>query len=183
MGAILFINEEIMSAKKYIPFVRTRVIDSHPELPIDPDIQNLRRWRWPPHFHPYLMGSVFIGGCGGAITRYLITQALPPTASGWPLSTLCVNLTGSFALGFLLEFLARFGIDKGFRRILRLMIGTGFIGAYTTYSTFALDIHSLYTTSPAIAASYSAITLAGGIALSGFGIQLAAIHHKRRGLR
>ena len=168
-----------MPIKGYI--LRRRDIDSHPELPIDPDLEQPNRWRWPPQFHGYLLASVFIGGCGGAYARYAVDSALPTTASGWPIATLFVNLLGAFTLGLLLEALTRIGKDKGLTRTVRLMVGTGFIGAFTTYSTFSLDVHTLLLAHQfTIALTYAAFTVIGGVLLGALGVQTASRHHARR---
>lgn len=152
-------------------------IDTHPELPIDPDAVQPGTYKWPPHFQPLLVLYVFLGGCAGAYMRYLVGLALPPS-NGWPVATITVNLLGAFVLGFLLEGLARLGDDKGILRAVRLFVGTGFIGAFTTYSTFAVDINSLANSHlVAEAAEYMLATLAGGVILAGLGIQVAARHH------
>ena len=91
---------------------------------------------------------VWAGGAIGTLIRFLIEEALPPSATGWPWATFLINLTGSFALGFLLEFLARRGPDAGWRRGVRLAIGTGVLGGYTTYSTFAVEIAQRTTVTP-----------------------------------
>ena len=169
-----------MPIKGYI--LRRRDIDSHPELPIDPDLEQPNRWRWPPQFHGYLLASVFIGGCGGAYARYTVAEELlPASSSSWPIATLFVNLLGAFTLGLLLEALTRIGKDKGLNRTVRLMVGTGFIGAFTTYSTFSLDVHTLLLAHQfTIALTYVAVTVIGGVLLGALGIQVSSRHHARR---
>ena len=171
-----------MPINKYFKWQR---YDSHPELPIDPDVERLGKNEWPPIFHASLMASVFVGGCGGAYARYTIAEVLPTSTGGWPAATLFVNLLGAFALGFLLEGLARLGKDSGLRQTVRLMLGTGFIGAFTTYSTFGLDIHTLILNHHiTVALTYLIVTIAGGILLSALGIQVASKHrHARQRVR
>ena len=169
-----------MLINKYLKWQR---YDSHPELPIDPDVERPSNSKWPPIFHAYLMASVFVGGCGGACARYAVAEVLPTATGGWPVATLFVNLLGTFTLGFLLEGLARLGKDKGLRQTVRLMLGTGFVGAFTTYSTFSLDIHTLVVNHHiTMALTYLIVTIAGGILLSALGIQVASKHrhaHRR----
>ena len=166
--------------KKVIPsrFLRR---DSHPELPIDPDVVQPGQYKWPPHFAPSLLLIVFLGGCAGAYARYWVSTELLPTADGWPSATLVVNLLGAFLLGLLLEGLVRLGDDSGVRRLIRLTVGTGFMGAFTTYSSFASDVYALMRHETlALAAIYASTTIIGGLALSAFGIWAASSHHKRR---
>ena len=152
--------------------------DTHPELPIDPDVVQPGVYKWPPHFQPLLVLYVFVGGCIGAYARYLVIQAFPTPTNGWPIATLSVNLLGAFALGFLLERLARFGKDQGSLRAMRLLIGTGFLGAFTTYSSFAVETSSFISSHHASEALwYVATTLIGGVVLAALGVQVAVKHH------
>lgn len=154
--------------------------DTHPELPINPDVIKEGEYKWPPHFQPVLILYVFIGGCFGALARYGVIENLPTLANGWPLATTFVNLLGAFTLGLLLEGLSRIGEDIGTLRATRLVLGTGFIGAFTTYSTFAVDTHSLIATGNLMTALWYVLsTLIGGLILCGVGIQIAAVHHQR----
>lgn len=74
----------------------------------------------------------------GTLARFGLAEAIPPHA-GLPLGVFSVNLAGAFALGLLLDALARRGPDEGRRRALRLFLGTGFLGGFTTYSALAVD--------------------------------------------
>jgi CrcB protein len=80
---------------------------------------------------------VAVGGFTGAVLRYAVTVALP---GGFPWGTLAVNVAGSFALGALL-FEARLTGRLGRRA--RLLVGTGFLSSFTTYSTFAAETAAL----------------------------------------
>jgi len=158
--------------------------DTHPELPINPDVIQPGVYRWPPHFTPTLLLYVFLGGCMGTATRYWTSLQLLPAGDGLPVATLFVNLLGAFLLGFLLEGLVRLGSDNGIRRVTRLTVGTGFMGAFTTYSTFAVEIDLLVRQSQTTTAFiYALLTVIGGLILSSAGIQIAAFHHKQRGAR
>ena len=55
-------------------------------------------------------------------------------------------VAGAFLLGWLLEALSRGGPDEGRRRAIRLFVGTGIMGGYTTYSSFAVDTDGLIAT-------------------------------------
>ncbi|MEN3281646.1 MAG: fluoride exporter [Solirubrobacteraceae bacterium] len=79
-------------------------------------------------------GIGLLGGLG-AIGRFLLDGAVSSRVGAFPFGTLAVNLTGSFALGAL--YGAAVGGDA-----LRLA-GVGFLGAYTTFSTWALEAHRL----------------------------------------
>ncbi len=128
-----------------------------------------------------LLLTVFVGGLVGTPARYAVALALPTRTGGWPAGTLLVNLLGAFCLGALLEGLARRGPDTGRRRLLRLGLGTGFLGAFTTYSTLAVETDLLVRAHrPRLAAGYALGTLLAGTLLSAAGIRAAAAHHQRR---
>ncbi|BCW59624.1 hypothetical protein StoSoilB20_29710 [Arthrobacter sp. StoSoilB20] len=115
----------------------------------------------------------------GALARYGLGLVIPAPGA-WPLPTLLINLSGALALGALLEGLSRRGPDVGNRQVLRLALGTGFLGAYTTYSTLALDAVHLFTAGAAVAAAgYLAASLLGGAAATTAGIWVGAWHHRR----
>jgi fluoride exporter len=148
----------------------TSPADPRPELPVDPDSPS------PPlHLRPSAAAWVAAGGVIGTAARYAVALALPTPAASWPWATFVVNLVGAFVLGVLLEALAQSGADSGWRRRLRLLIGTGFCGSLTTYSTFAVEVDLLlHHSAGPIAAGYLAASLVGGIAVTAGGIAVAA---------
>lgn len=143
----------------------------HPELPLDPDEPDRRRAL---HLRPRLVACVAAGGVLGAAARVGVLHALP-RPDELPLATVAVNLVGAFVLGVLLEALARRGPDTGTRRVVRLAAGTGFVGAFTTYSSFAVDIDTLTHDGRAgWALAYLAVSLLGGLVATTAGIAAAA---------
>ncbi|WCC80587.1 CrcB family protein [Cutibacterium equinum] len=86
-----------------------------------------------------LVGLVFLGGCLGTLMRAGIAHAWPAPADGVPWATLVTNLLGAFLLATLLEILLQVGPDEGIRRAIRLCLGTGVLGGFTTYSTLAVE--------------------------------------------
>ncbi len=85
--------------------------------------------------HAYVL--VGIGGLLGANARYLVSVwAAGRFGTAFPYGTMLINVSGSFLLGLLLREVARqFGDDPD----TRLLAGTGFLGAYTTFSTFTYE--------------------------------------------
>ncbi|MCS6884759.1 MAG: fluoride efflux transporter CrcB [Acidobacteriota bacterium] len=85
--------------------------------------------------------AVAIGGALGAVARYVIGSFFVPTVqSGFPYGTFLVNVSGSFAIGFFLTLLEyKLKLDP----VWRLAIATGFLGAYTTFSTFEFELLDL----------------------------------------
>ncbi|WP_077488138.1 CrcB family protein [Sinomonas mesophila] len=130
------------------------------------------------------LALVFVGGVAGTLCRWVLGETLP-APGGWPLPTLLINLAGAVALGALLESLARRGPDAGARRLVRLGLGTGFLGAFTTYSALALDGMRLLLAGRVLeGAGYLAATVLGGAAATLAGVAGAAWLHRgdRRGL-
>jgi len=95
-----------------------------------------------------LMATVHValGGAIGSVLRYQLGRALtgwlgPQAMTAFPWATLAVNLIGSFAMGLLAGWLARHGAgDSGSGEPLRLLIGVGLLGGFTTFSAFSLEL-------------------------------------------
>ena len=86
--------------------------------------------------------AVAAGGAVGALARYLSMSAVGALfGSGFPWATLAVNVVGSFILGILVE-LAALMWSPG--EALRAFLVVGLLGAFTTFSTFSLDVAVLY---------------------------------------
>lgn len=85
---------------------------------------------------------VAAGGAAGSVARYLTgVLALRIAGQGFPWGTFAVNIAGSFAIGLLAElFLRRYPLHPE----LRLLVITGFLGGFTTFSAFTFDIAALY---------------------------------------
>jgi CrcB protein len=135
----------------------------------------------PLHLRPVAVVLVVCGGLFGAAAREVLEQALPAAKHGFPAATFIINLSGAFVLGCLLEALVRSGDDVGWRRRARLAGGTGFCGAFTTYSTFAVESVQLARHGDwSIAVLYVISSLVGGLMLVALGIAVAAWHARRR---
>jgi len=85
--------------------------------------------------------AVGAGGCVGALARYGVSLAVARLwTRDFPLATLLINVSGSFILGLFSTWAAgRIGLDPAFR----LFVATGFVGAYTTFSTFEYETQRL----------------------------------------
>lgn len=124
--------------------------------------------------------AVFAGGALGTLVRAGLARLWPHTAGELPTATLAVNLVGALALGFLLGRLA-LAPDTGWRRTLRLGLGTGFMGGLTTYSTFIVEVEHLAGGADLLgAATYLAGSLVAGVALAAVGLWLAGLGARRR---
>ncbi|HKN90208.1 MAG TPA: fluoride efflux transporter CrcB [Acidimicrobiia bacterium] len=77
-----------------------------------------------------------VAGAGGAVARYLLDRAVADRAQGvFPWGTLVINLTGSLLLGVITGLALHHGLPKAGK----IVLGTGFCGAYTTFSTFSFE--------------------------------------------
>lgn len=124
--------------------------------------------------------AVFVGGGVGACLRYIVSLASPHLSIGSRpepylslLPTLLINLLGAFLLGLLLAYLASRGSETTRLRSLRLSLGTGVLGGFTTYSTFALEAAQLIIDQRwVLASSYLALSLTGGLLLALAGLRV-----------
>ncbi|WP_099362527.1 fluoride efflux transporter CrcB [Fredinandcohnia onubensis] len=113
---------------------------------------------------------VMVGGFLGACSRYLL-GGLVPTTTGFPIGTLSVNLIGCLCLGWLLPFITN---QKKVNPKISLLFGTGFIGSFTTFSTFSVEVVQLMDEGKmTLAILYVATSLFFGILLSFVGYRLA----------
>jgi len=92
---------------------------------------------------PVTLLAVFLGGGAGATCRYGISRFVGARYGGvFPLGTFLINVTGCFALGLLATALAAWRRDVA---VPAALLETGFLGGYTTFSTYALEGVLLYT--------------------------------------
>ncbi len=84
--------------------------------------------------------AVGVGGAFGAMARYVFNLIFAKTFAPFPFATFFINITGSFLIGFLLTvFSEKFEVNEN----VQLAIIVGFLGAYTTFSTFEFEIFGL----------------------------------------
>ena len=115
-----------------------------------------------------------VGGGIGAILRYGLNQWIPYAVIPW--TTLLINVIGSFVLAFLTFSLFQ---DTRYSK-LKLFVGTGLCGGFTTMSTFALETVKLLNTYPAAALLYTMLTLFIGVGMSFAGMAAASQWSRRR---
>lgn len=109
------------------------------------------------------------GGFLGTLTRYAIQLAIPTVHGGSPWAVLLINAMGSIFLGWFFTI----AVPGKITPQLRLAIGTGFTGAFTTFSTFTLDIVRLSEGGEWISAAiYMIVSLLAGLLLCALGISL-----------
>ncbi|TYP74875.1 fluoride efflux transporter CrcB [Paenibacillus methanolicus] len=117
------------------------------------------------------------GGFAGTLLRYWLGEAIPTLGDGFSLGILIINLFGCFALGVLFAATPeRWSTPPQ----IRLGLGTGVMGAFTTFSTFSVQSADLLRTGHAVTAGlYILLSVGGGLALSFAGSRLG--RRPRRG--
>src|SRR3954471_15031958 len=108
-------------------------------VPIDPDIDRGAGGRTTARassLRPAVLGAISAGGVLGASARYGVARLWPVAAGGVPWAAFWTHVSGSFVLGFVLVLIVeRFPPS----RYVRPFVATGFLGAYTTFSTFVVE--------------------------------------------
>ncbi len=116
---------------------------------------------------------VWLGGTLGTGSRFLLSAASPRVLDV-PVATFGINVLGAFGLGVLLAGLAPLAREVGRHPRVRLFVGTGFLGGFTTYSALALDTATLGAGGRVgSAAAYAIGTVVLGAAASYAGMLLA----------
>ena len=165
------------------------------ELPIDPDLapadpaepaldhgaarrpgaRTVRR------AEPRVLVAIAAGGALGAPARYGVAQLIHVTPDSFPWATFWTNITGSFALGLVLILVLERSPPT---RYIRPFLATGFLGAYTTYSTFAVETDLLAKNGQVgVALTYAIVSLLAGFAAVWAGISIARTVPLARGDR
>lgn len=109
----------------------------------------------------WLLLAVAGGSAVGGVSRYLLSGALQRPDASFPTGTLVVNIVGSFLLGALARFAA---ISPSLSPEMRLLIGAGFCGGFTTFSTFSVETLELMQGGAyARAGGYVALSFLGGL--------------------
>ncbi|MFD7159372.1 CrcB family protein [Kribbella sp. NPDC059898] len=110
---------------------------------------------------PAVLGVIAAGGALGATARYLIGLGWPTPAGGFPVNTLLINIVGCGLIGILMVLVTDVFTQQ---RLVRPFLGTGVLGGFTTFSTYAVDIQKLVTGSHAgTGLLYLAATIAGAL--------------------
>lgn len=113
---------------------------------------------------------VALGGAAGSVARYGVgVAAVRWLGAGFPLATLTVNVIGGLAMGLLA---ARAGAEN---ESLRLALGVGFLGGFTTFSAFSLETVRLMQHQPGLAGLYIAASVALSIGACWAGLTLGRV--------
>ncbi len=121
---------------------------------------------------PLAWVAFIAAGAAAAPVRYLLDGAVSDRVEGaFPWGTFVVNITGSLLFGFITGL----ALDHGFPRTPKIVIGTGFCGAYTTFSTFTFETVRLIEEGAWDEAFRNALgTLVAGTGAAAVGLGLAA---------
>lgn len=116
---------------------------------------------------------VALGGACGASLRFYISQlVLNWLGKGFPFATLVVNITGSFVMGTLYQLIEQDLLDI---HVHRTLLGIGFLGAFTTFSTFSLDTLLLLQQGDVLKAGINVLlNVSLCIAAAGFGLYIVS---------
>lgn len=106
-----------------------------------------------------VLGAVAAGGVIGALARYGLTEAVPTEPDAFPWATFAVSVLGCFAIGVLLAVLS-----PRSHPLLRPFLGTGILGGFTTFSTYAVETEQLLGQRPVVAILYFFGTLVAALA-------------------
>jgi fluoride exporter len=155
--------------------------DVQVSLPVEPDVGlvdkrsalggstpfgQARPPRWP-KLRWDVLTAIFVGGCGGGWARYAITSTWPARSGRFPWATFAINVAGAFVLALVIVVAA----DVISSRYLRPLLGTGFCGAFTTFSAVVVTADQLVARHRSgIAALYLGATIAGGLAAASLGL-------------
>ena len=114
--------------------------------------------------------AVAVAGGVGTSARYGLETAFPPAPGAWPWTTFAINVVGSLALGILTAIAAQLAGPRG--PFVRLALGTGLVGGFTTYSTYVIEADRLLAASGGLGIAYGIVSIVVGAAAALLGIRL-----------
>jgi CrcB protein len=116
-----------------------------------------------------LLTAVAAGGVLGALARYGTGELLRQHPGGFPLATFGINVAGCLAIGVLMGLTE----DRIVHRLVRPFVGTGVLGGFTTFSTYAVESRGLFADQPVTALLYLFGTLLAAVLAAWAGTALA----------
>lgn len=113
--------------------------------------------------------AVFVGGGLGSLCRYTLGQYLPSASFPW--ATLAANIAACFILGYLTGYLLKNHLDEHFK----VLIGAGFCGGFSTFSSFSSELLKLNQNGLVwTALGYMVVSMVLGLVAVGLGVFLAS---------
>ena len=120
-----------------------------------------------------ILGAVFAGGCVGGLIRYAAGRQWPTSAYAFPWSTFAVNVAGAFVLALLIIVVTDV---LGASTYVRPLVGTGFCGALTTFSSVVVVADRMVAHDHvAVAAAYVTSTFVAGVVAGIAGLTLGRV--------
>lgn len=117
-----------------------------------------------------MLFAIALGGAAGTMARVGLGALLAPWSGGFPYATLLINVSGSFAIGWL----AGEGSPLASAPTMRLALTVGFCGGFTTFSAFSLEtVQMIERGEIVVAAAYAVSSVAGSVALLFVGLWVA----------
>ena len=117
---------------------------------------------------PAVLLCVAAGGAVGALARYGVTRVVHVPTDGFPRATFAINVVGAFVLGWFLTVVHRRRLQP---RLLRPLFAIGFLGAFTTFSTMAVETVTLVKDHHAVlGVSYLVASIAAGLLTAALGV-------------
>jgi CrcB protein len=145
---------------------------------VDPDLLARRTGSSSRQMRPAVLVAIALGGALGSPARYAVSRIVPVGTNGFPWSTFVINISGSFVLGILLTLVIERWPPT---RYVRPFVAIGFLGAYTTFSTFMVETDLLTKDGHSdVAALYVATSLVAGLVALYVGILIGRIWPARR---
>jgi CrcB protein len=138
--------------------------DPSPREPVDSDVDLRHPLAGAPagRGEGAVLAVIAAGGAIGASARYLTGLAWPTPSGSLPWATVVINVTGCALIGVLMVLVSEVWPAH---RLVRPFVGTGILGGFTTFSTYAVDIQQLIADGrPLTALSYLLLTIVGAIA-------------------
>ena len=105
-----------------------------------------------------VLGVIALGGVIGSLSRYGLAEGFPHAAGSFPWAAFATNVAGCLLIGILLALLTPLS-----HPLLRPFLGTGILGGFTTFSTFAVDTDKLLPDHATVALLYFFGTLAAAL--------------------
>jgi len=119
---------------------------------------------------------VMTGGALGSGLRFAAGLILPQTPGTIPITTLLINIGGSFILGVLSALAARTNLLS---HELTLLLGTGLCGGFTTYSTYSMELYTLWELDQMwMLLAYALVSLVGGVLASYWGVSIVTSYSR-----
>jgi CrcB protein len=156
--------------------------DPRADLPVDPDVtidtgsaapSSIFDYRPRRRRHLDIIAVIAFGGGLGSVSRYLVGEAVPTHPGHFPWATFLINISGGFALGFLMVLILDVWPPT---RYVRPFFCIGILGGFTTFSTMTAEIRALAADGRlAITDSYALDSLVTGLVAVWVGIALARL--------